>query len=278
MVLVGLVNLVVGPGARVASMVNDRNGRGMKVIVRLAHAGRESVRIVRGKMVIVRHDRVVNLGSARNEHGEMIDRVVHVVQKVSVRRVRGMKVIGRLVHAGTESVRIGRDKMMIVRLVHVGKQLMGRFVVAVNPASVDPIVELVVVRAQSVPVSVAHGETVSDRNGRGETVIGRLVRGEILIANVAPSAPSPMHNVEPMKCAAPKVVASSSAVRFPMSDRRKSVGSTKGRYVHRVSRAPKRASRNDRVQGRFRRPSTLARLVRSLPRSVNVKGCVRLAA
>ena len=232
---------------RVVNLVSDRNGRGKKV----------SVRIVR----------VVNLVSARNERGEMIDRAV-----------RGKKVI--------------------------------RFVVAVNPASVDPTVALVVVPVLSVPESVARvarvsvrigragkrvigrlvhggtvsdrdvrggtvsdrdvrGETVSGRDVRGETVSGRDVRGETVsdrngrgessIANDGPSAPSPMHNVVPMKCAVPKVAASSSAVKFPTSGRRKSAGSTKVRYVHLESRAPKRASLNDRVLGRFKRPSTLAR-------------------
>jgi hypothetical protein len=187
---------------------------------------------------------------------------------------------------------------MIDRAVR-GKKVI-RFVVAVNPASVDPTVALVVVPVLSVPESVARvarvsvrigragkrvsgrdvrGETVSGRDVRGETVSGRDVRGgtvsdrdvrgetvsdrngrgESSIANDGPSAPSPMHNVVPMKCAVPKVAASSSAVKFPTSGRRKSAGSTKVRYVHLESRAPKRASLNDRVLGRFKRPSTLAR-------------------
>ena len=275
---------------RVVNLVSDRNGRGKKV----------SVRIVRvGKMGVVRIVRVGKMGIVRNGRGKVIVRRVRVVQKVSVRIGRAGKRV--IVRNGRGNLGSGRD----VR----GKKVI-RFVVAVNPANVDPTVALVVVPVLSVPESVARvarvsvrigragnlvsarnergervigrlvhggtvsdrdvrGETVSDRNGRGETVSGRDVRGETVsgrdvrgessIANDGPSASSPMPNVVPMKCAVPKVAASSSAVKFPTSGRRKSAGSTKVRYVHLESRAPKRASLNDRVLGRFKRPSTLAR-------------------
>ena len=229
-----------------------------------------------------------DLGQASSEIEPGAVQVARVVSMVNDRNGRGKKVIGRLVRAGTVSDRNGRGERVSVRIVRVGSLVSDRnghgkkvirFVVAVNPANVDPTVALVVVLVLSVSESVAHGETVSDRNGRGETVSdrngrgetvsGRDVRGETvsdrngrgesLIANGAPSAPSPMPNVVQMRCDGRRVAASSSVARFPMSGLRKNVGSTKVRFVHPESRALKRASQNDRVLGRFKRPSTLAR-------------------
>ncbi len=267
--------------------VNVRLGRGEKAIVRIAR-----VEMVRGQadrrvVVIVRIARVVKVGgrlgrlemvSGRQCRVEMVSGRIVRVGKVSGRNDRGelgsglinrgKKEIVRFARVVKVSARGDRRVVVIVRIAR-GRKVMGKSVAAARVAAAQASEVL-----ENVLVIVVRVEMVSVRHDRGENSIVRLDPSEVIVRNDR----SPMRSVVRTKFVAQRVVASTSAAKFPTSAQVKSDGSMRVQFAHGSPRSG--ANRNPFVSAQAKRwrRSTPVRSVRSPQRSANAMGFVKHAA
>ena len=198
------------------------------------------------------------------ENSRTIPTVVHVVRAAKMRaRIddRGKKVIVRFAPVVKASGRDDRGEMVSGHQDRVGKEL-GKSVA---------VAKVIAAQVGEALVNVL----VSGRRDHGENLIARLDRVEMVIVR---NAHSPTRSVVLTRFVAPRVAASTSAAKFPMSAQVKSDGSMRVQSVHESPRSEVSRSQFASALVKQWRRSIRVRLVRSPLHSGSVTDFVRLAA
>jgi len=245
---------------RAAKMRARIDDRGKKVIVRIAPVVKASGRDDRGEMVSVRHGRVETENVLAARRVRAIVRFAPVV-KVIVRFAPVVKVIVRFAPVVKASGRDDRGEMVSGHQDRVGKEL-GKSVA---------VAKVIAAQVGEALVNVL----VSGRRDHGENLIARLDRVEMVIVR---NAHSPTRSVALTRFVAPRVAASTSAAKFPMSAQVKSDGSMRVQSVHESPRSEVSRSQFASALVKQWRRSIRVRLVRSPLHSGSVTDFVRLAA
>jgi len=247
------------------------NSRAIPTVVHVVRAAKMRARIDdRGKKVIVRFAPVVK-ASGRDDRGEMVSvrrGRVETENVLAARRVRAIvriapvvKVIVRFAPVVKASGRDDRGEMVSGHQDRVGKEL-GKSVA---------VAKVIAAQVGEALVNVL----VSGRRDHGENLIARLDRVEMVIVR---NAHSPTRSVVLTRFVAPRVAASTSAAKFPMSAQVKSDGSMRVQSVHESPRSEVSRSQFASALVKQWRRSIRVRLVRSPLHSGSVTDFVRLAA